>query len=189
MDIARTIRGGLPFQGKDRTEYFHLFFLEHWIQLLKMLTKVLIWTLLIISITIVFLIVNKLSIGKGVLLSLLGMFLFSQFTFLTMFYKYFLSITIVTNNKIHCIRKSLFIRNRHETININSLQNISRNQNGMVQNTLGYGDIILEAQNSIITLKYVPRIRKVYDAISKLRENEQRQSDKNVPAPSITENI
>jgi len=79
-------------------------------------------------------------------------------------------IIVVTDRKIHRIKKTLLAVNDHQTIDLWVLQDIFKSQHGLVQNLFGFGTLIMEAQETQLRLHFIPGVQDKYLAIMKLRE-------------------
>lgn len=93
-----------------------------------------------------------------------------QFWFLARFYRYFLHVAVVTDKRVHRIRKSLLTYDEHESIDLWSLQDVRKLQRGPMQNTFGFGTIQLESADMQMRLHFVPRINERYADILRLLE-------------------
>ena len=107
---------------------------------------------------------------RRVVLGILTFFFYlSQWEFLFRFYRYFLNVVIVTDKKIHRIKKTLLTIDDHQSIDLRMLQDIHKSQHGPVQNLLGFGSLTLEAQESVLKIHFTPRISKTYEALMHLK--------------------
>jgi hypothetical protein len=87
------------------------------------------------------------------------------------FYRYFLSLTIVTDRKVHRIRKTLLTMNIHESVDLWLLQDITKSQRGIIQNLFGFGSLILEGQNQpLLRIHFTPHITLNHTKLMHLRE-------------------
>ncbi len=171
------------FPGKDPGETFQSSFRQHWIRMLWPFCKTCLLTLLTFMIGYM----TFFTIGTGqstprhlMLIFLLLFFLMIQFEFLIRFYRYFLYVVVVTDRKIHRIKKTLLTTDEHECVDLWALQEIDKRQRGPIQNLLGFGSLTLEAQDTRMTLHFVPRITKRYNEIMSLRER-ARASGRRMP--------
>ena len=98
------------------------------------------------------------------------LFLFAHFEFLIRYYRYFLYVIVITDKKIHRIKKTLLILDDHQSVDLWMLQDIAKHQLGILQNLLGYGTIICEAQETVLRLHYIPHVVARYRDILHLRE-------------------
>jgi len=161
------------FPGKDPGEVFQSSFRQHWIRMLWPFTKTSLLTLLIF--TIGFLTFFIIDVGQStprhlMLVFLLLFFLIIQFEFLVRFYRYFLYVIVVTDRRVHRIKKTILTTDEHECVDLWVLQEIDKRQRGPIQNILGFGSLTLEAQDTCMTLHFVPHIESRYNEIMSLRE-------------------
>lgn len=97
-------------------------------------------------------------------------FCITNIEFLHQFYRYFLYIIIVTDKKIHRIKKTLLCTNDHQSIDLWMIQDIDRSQHGLLQNLLKFGSMRLEAQETVVRLHFIPRVAKKYEELLRLKE-------------------
>jgi hypothetical protein len=70
---------------------------------------------------------------------------------------YFTSVIIITNLRIVEIRKTLFLRDTKESIDINKIQDVQFRQEGLIKNLLKFGDLVITLGNSELkTLTQMP---------------------------------
>ena len=161
------------FQGKDLNEEFQFCFHQHWIRLLWPVTKLVVYNALIFGIgymTLMYIGVVDPNTRRLFLLTLTLLFFLSHTEFLVRFYRYFLYIIVVTDKKVHRIKKTLLTIDDHQSVDIWMLQDIHKCQHGIVQNFLRYGSLVLEAQDTVLRIHFVPQIAKKYDQLINLRE-------------------
>lgn len=161
------------FPGKDPGEQFQSSFRQHWIRMLWPFSKTFLLTLLILIIG--YLTFFAIDVGQSaprhlILIFLLAFFLAIQFECLVRFYRYLLYVVVVTDRKIHRIKKTLLTTDEHECVDLWALQEIDKRQRGPIQNLLSFGSLMLEAQDTRMTLHFVPRISLRYQEIMSLRE-------------------
>lgn len=170
--VNRFTSGSIDFTGREQDEHVYLYFRQHWIRLLRPFGKMLLWSILL-GIAAVFtrqIDAPGQQTARHILLLLICVFfLFSQFEFLNEFYRHFLYVIVVTNRKIHRMKKTLFIVDDHQSINVAALQDIHKSQHGPLQNLLRFGTLTLEAQESVLRIHFVPDIQRKYNAILRLR--------------------
>lgn len=106
----------------------------------------------------------------GLLIGLCFLLAIVQWAFLIRFYTYFLYVIIVTDRRIHRIKKTLITVDDHQTIDIWTLQDINKSQHGPLQNILGFGTILFESQDTVLKLHFIPQVRNIYHKISHIRE-------------------
>ncbi len=173
----------IHFQGKDPSEVLQFYFRQHWIRMVKP-------TFSVIALTALLLAIGGLLAWSGgldqsttrhiTLLLLMSFLLAVQFRFLNRFYCYFLYMVIVTDRKVHRIKKNLFTLDTHQSVDMWSLQDLKKSQRGPIQNLFGFGTIVLEAQDTQLRIHFTPRVTEHYEALLHLLEmnrNERTDSD------------
>jgi hypothetical protein len=173
----------IHFQGKDPSEVLQFYFRQHWIRMVKPTVGVLFLTLVLIVIGALLLWsvgLDQSTTRHSVLLLLIAFLLAVQFRFLNRFYCYFLYLVIVTDRKVHRIKKNLFTLDTHQSVDMWSLQDLKKSQRGPIQNLFGFGTIVLEAQDTQLRLHFCPRVTEHYEALLHLLEmnrNDRTESD------------
>lgn len=170
------------FPGKDPREIFQSSFRQHWIRILWPFSKASLLTLLILAIGfLTFFVVGVAASGPRhlMLIFLLLFFLMIQFEMLIRFYRYFLYVVVVTDRRIHRIKKTLLTMDEHESVDLWALQEIDKRQRGPIQTILGFGSLFLEAQDTHMTLHFVSQIEKRYNEIMGLRERARAERRRN----------
>ncbi|MDO8649469.1 MAG: hypothetical protein Q7R81_06855 [Candidatus Peregrinibacteria bacterium] len=169
---------GISFQGKDPQETFQFYFRQHWIRMLRPFCVMVTESVLLFAIAVVLFTASsgESRVGGRLALSLIiFFFLLIQLGFLMRFYRYFLYVIVVTDRKIHRIKKTLLTVDDHESIDLWLLQDISKRQHGIIQNVLGFGTLILESQDSLMRIHFTPHASKKYQQIMHLREQAMRE--------------
>jgi hypothetical protein len=164
---------GLTFQGKDREEVFQFYYHQHWIRMFWPILRFLLWNILIIGSCILLLTTVQFAdpLTRHTILTLLMIFfLLAHFEFIVRFYHYLLYVIVVTDKRVHRIKKTLLTLDDHESTDLWVLQDIDKRQHGIIQNLLGFGSIILEAQDTQIRIHFTPNIAEKYVLFTRLRE-------------------
>lgn len=170
---------GIKFQGSDEHEHFQFYFRQHWIRLLKPFVITVLWTVCIVAAGYMMffrLEVTDPQTRHGLLIGLFVVFAAVHLSFLRRLYTYFLYVIIVTDRRVHRIKKTLFATDDHQSMDLWMFQDIDKWQHGPIQNLLGFGSLIMEAQDTTLKLHFVPRIAKIYDKISHLKEEARERS-------------
>jgi len=161
------------FQGKDANEEFQFYFHQHWIRLVWPFLKNFIYSAFIIGMGYVTFVTVGIEddLTRRILLLTFGLsFLITNIELISKFYRYFLYVIIITDKKVHRIKKTLLTFDDHQSVDLWMLQDINKCQHGIVQNLFQFGSLILEAQDTILRLHFVPSIRKKYAMFMRLRE-------------------
>lgn len=85
--------------------------------------------------------------------------------FASRLYGHFLRALVLTDRKLHHIRKTLVHRDDQRSIEFPILLNVRKHQRGIHQALLKYGSLILETPETSLTLRFVPRVDDVLAAI------------------------
>ena len=168
----------ITFQGMHENEVFAFHYYRHWVKFVWPLTKVLFWNgFILLLLFVLSYSVSDIPVAVSIVIFwLMSIFmLFANVHFLTDLYRRFLYVIVVTDKKVHRIRKTLLTMNDHRSIDIWSLQDVRKEQHGSIQNVLGYGDIVLEAQETKLRLHYVPSVDVVHRKLLHLREVARQQ--------------
>ena len=163
----------ITFQGMHENEVYAFHYYRHWIKFIWPISKVAFWNSLILTILSIlsFSVADIPEVVRVILFWLLSLSLiFVNLYFLTDLYRRFLYVIVVTDKKVHRIRKTLITINDHRSIDIWSLQDVRKEQHGPLQNLMGYGDIVLEAQETKLRLHFVPDVDEVHKKLLHLRE-------------------
>jgi len=176
MVIARecSLLSDLDFQGKHAGETFQFQFHQHWIRMVWPVVKLLIWNALIFGIgySIFYMTFIEDALTRRIALSMLTLFfVLAHFEFLVRFYRYLLYVVVITDKKVHRIKKTLITLDDHLSVDLWMMQDIEKCQKGIIQNILQFGTIILEVQDTVMRLHFVPRIGQKYEKIMYLREH------------------
>lgn len=180
MVIARecSAMSDLDFQGKHAGETFQFQFHQHWIRMLWPIAKLLLWNALLFGIgySIFFMTFIDDDLTRRTALVLLTVFfVLAHFEFLVRLFRYLLYVVVVTDKKIHRIKKTLITTDDHVSLDLWMTQDIHKCQNGVIQNMFQFGSIILEVQETVMRLHFVPGVVKKYEHIMHLREQARAQ--------------
>ena len=183
------------FKGQLETEVVECFFRKHWIVIIKDFAG---FTLFIFSMLFVaynYRTVYNFFHQDSLMISILSLFLILIFTvylhkFFLRFFRYFLDIVIFTNYRIVILDKSLYLRNTKEAIDLSQIQDIEKEQVGVVPNLLRYGTlvIVLSASSSIKKIPFVPNADFHFRKINKMKREiikEKMTYDRNEREPLI----
>ncbi len=156
------------FQGSDAQEMLQFYFRQHWIRLLWPLLRTVFFTALIVLAGWAAL-AERIA-PHAMLITLALLFILCHLLFLGRLYRHFLTLVIVTDRKVHYIKKTLLSVNDQHSIDFHILQNVLSRQVGVVQSLFGYGSLILDTRIRELRVHFVPRIGWVYGRIMELRQ-------------------
>lgn len=163
------------FKGQQFNEELRCFFRKHWITILHIFG---IAILLIIVEAFVLLGFSQFSavIKESLLFSMIYVAIVIGFTiyvhkiFLKLF-AHFMDIYIFTNSRIVDHRKTVILHDSEEMLDIMKIQDIQMFQNGLLQNLLGYGEIVVTLSSSKASRKisYVPNVNFHYRCLTRIK--------------------
>ena len=170
--------GDVRFQGKDPEEHFQFYFRQHWIRLLPAFLRAFIGSAFLFGLGYVMFFVVRVDapFARHILTLLLTLSLvFIHLDFMARFYRYFLYVCVVTDRKVHRIKKTLLAIDDHQSMDLWVLQDINKHQRGIIQNILGFGTLILEANDTQMRIHFTPLIAMRYKDLLHLRERAREQ--------------
>jgi hypothetical protein len=151
------------FKGQLRTEEIQCFCRKHWIILIQDLIGFLLFICFIVFLAIYFKGIYKFFAQDSFFSSLLA---FSIVTFITLyihrfflrFIRYFLDIIIITNYRLVILEKSLYLQDSKDAIDLAKIQDIRKEQHGIIRNVLRFGKLVitLSATSTTKVLPLVP---------------------------------
>jgi len=150
------------FRGQQRLEEVICFCRKHPIILLK---PFLINNLLFIaSLVGIFYMISTGILVDNTPVKLLAVVIFTLMTvthhvFFTRLFHYYLDIVIVTNYRVIDLKKSVFLQDDKEIIDLHEIQDIKKIQVGILSNLLNYGSIKIATASlsTSMTLHSIPR--------------------------------
>ena len=111
----------------------------------------------------------------------------AQHVFFLRFLNYYLDIVIITNYRIIDLKKSLFIHDEKEIIDLHEIQDTQKMQTGIFPNFMNYGDIkiVVPSMTRAMRLPYMPRPEYYLNHINQCKRlyilERRRQKGFNVP--------
>ncbi|MBU1682965.1 hypothetical protein KJ742_03395 [Patescibacteria group bacterium] len=150
------------FKGQLKYEHFKFFFRRHWVRFIHPILFLFPVGLLIAIILIVLgglvLIVDFTFLRAFfVFFTMIVTIAFLQMAFLQIINFYF-DLTIVTDCRILIIKKTVFLQNNSDAIDLTKIQDIAVEAHGLFKNYLRYGKLITTLSTSAppIAISYVP---------------------------------
>lgn len=166
----------IAFLGKDPDERCQFYFRQHWIRLLWPSVRLFVWSLFVgiaLWLLLVIFTVENVSMRHTALVFLAATWIFAHVVFLTSVYRHFLYVIVVTNQRIHRIKRTLVTHDDHQTIDLQMLQDVHKSQHGPVQNMLGFGTLTFEAQETVLKLHFIPHVADKYERILRIKQAER----------------
>ncbi len=150
------------FKGQLKYENFQFFFRRHWVRFMYPIF----FTLPLSALVIVLLVV----IGRfAMMVDLVFIRAFYAFVamvativFIIIFFlqiiNYFFDLVIVTDARILIVKKTVFLRNDSDAIDLTKIQDFAVEISGLIRNYVGYGNLIITLSTSSppVHLSYVP---------------------------------
>lgn len=165
----------LNFKGQQPDERVVCFFRKHWVAMISHFVFFALFLALMAILT--FNIQNLYDTLRPGLFKLL----FIITTTLSLFYihyfflkivEHFLTMAILTNCRIVCITKSLFVTDEKESCDLKMIQEINKQQNGILPNLLHYGDLCITLSQSaaVVRLNKIPNPEYHFRLINRVKQ-------------------
>lgn len=171
------------FRGQMENEIVKDFYRHHWIILLPSFFSLFFFLALIItlSVNLQYLVLPPFTVPVFEVLVIMVMvgsgFLIHKF-FMNLL-EYFMNVVIITNNMVIIIKKSLFLHDDKESIYMKEIQDIQKQQYGIVKNLLQYGDLLINVGVPELTiLRLVPNPNYHFRLLSMVRNEGYVRDDK-----------
>jgi len=165
------------FKGQTSDENLILFFRKHWIVLLPgIFVFIAVCVLAVIFVMIMFSIGIKNFSPAGryfIIIASLSAFLAYIHWFFMRMFEHFLTVCILTDNRILALSKTIYTSDLKETAGLGTIQDIKKQQDGIIRNLLNYGDIIItfSSSSAVMILSNVPNVEFHFRAIVRARED------------------
>ena len=167
----------MHFKGQQINEEVVCFCRKHW---LTTLSHFGLWALLVVIESIFVFNFGKIhgivSGNFGLALLYFGVVvlltIYVHKTFLR-FFSYFLNTVILTNTRVILHKKTLFLRDSHEVLDITKIQDVRKVQDGFLKNLLGYGDLVitLSSDKASISIPFVPNANFHFRCLSRIKKD------------------
>lgn len=162
------------FKGQLTGESVVCVFRRHWIAVFNTLLSLL---GLFIALFILFLNLPKLlgetgywSLVLGCAFLALHALIHRQFLII---FRYFLSTVVITDHRVVVVDKSVFFKDSKNSIDLATIQDIQKTQNGFFENFFNYGSLVfvLSGSSETTTIDLVPRPDYQYKKINQMKAN------------------
>lgn len=155
-------KGEQDFKGQLKYEHFEFFFRKHWVKyiqpiLFSLPVGLLILVILLLSgrltLLVEYEVVRSIYVHFTIITSI-GFFIIASLQVIN----YYFDMVIVTDSRILVIRKTCFLKNNSDAIDLTKIQDIAVESRGIFCNYLKYGKLIITLSTSAppITITYVP---------------------------------
>ncbi len=169
------LKWGTEFKPDFRYEEIQYFFRKHWTHFLKILVLGLLLGLLVFLIVLgLYGLVEGFSIQIlrpfFVFVTILLIFVYFNLFFLEIV-SYFFDVVIVTDHRIIISQKTVFLKNNSGAIDLTKIQDLTVESQGIVQNYLHYGSMIitLSASTPPIIIECVPRPHEYLERTNRIK--------------------
>jgi hypothetical protein len=173
------------FEGQLKYENFQFFFRKHWMQFLKP------FFLMIPVFFLIFIIL--LGLGRlAIMIDMAFVRVFYVFfamiimiVFLTIFFlqiiDFYFDLVIVTDYRIIIAKKTVFLKNNSDAIDLIKIQDIAVESHGILRNYLRYGQLLitLSTSSSPVMINYVPNPHFYLELTNKVKREHILQRQEN----------
>ena len=158
----------ITFPGQGAGESFEFYFRQHWMRLVRPMRLLIVGSLVYAG--LLWLLAGMPDDGtrQTLLVGVSSGFILLNLVLLARFYTYFLYVVVVTDQKVHRIKKTLVAVDDRLSIDLWSLNDITKHQRGIIQNMFGFGTVVLHGTEQL-KIHFVPNIRAQIDRLSILR--------------------
>jgi len=150
------------FKGQMKYEHFQFFFRKHWVKFIQPVLFTLPVGLLILVILLFLgrltLLVHYSSVHvfyvHFTIITTIGYILLSSLQMLNFYF----DMVIVTDSRILVIKKTVFLKNNSDAIDLTKIQDIAVESHGLLRNYLRYGKLIITLSTATppLVINYVP---------------------------------
>lgn len=123
------------------------------------------------------------SLTSAIFLFLFFVYAYYFHRFFLRIFNYYLSVIVLTNFRIIQLKKSVFLHNSKDTIDLYKIQDLKKDQNGLLSTLFDYGTVTIEvsAIHETKKLKYIPRPEEWFQVLNEAkRKYIDRRRDKKV---------
>ena len=160
------------FKGQLENEEVVCVFRRHWIGVLNTLLSLpgILIVLILIFVNIPALLGNSGYLSVLLAFAFVALHALIHRQFLTLF-KYFLETVIVTNHRVLVVDKSVFFKDSKNSIDLASVQDLQKKQDGFFENFLNYGSLVfvLSGSSETTVIDLVPRPEYQYKKITQVK--------------------
>jgi len=150
------------FKGQLKYENFQFFFRKHWMRFMYPFFFTLPLSLLVILLLVVIgrfaMMVDVVFIRAFYAFTAMVTVIVFLIIFFLQIFNYYFDMVIVTDARILIIRKTVFLKNDSDAIDLTKIQDFAVEISGLIRNYVGYGNLIITLSTSAppVNLSYVP---------------------------------
>lgn len=185
MDNVNEGNKNKNFKGQHGDENLMVFFRKHWVVLAKDFLYFGVFVIIVAIAILQFKNIQNVLRGNGEmeLLFFMGFLAATVYfhRFFVNFLDYFLKIGIITDKRVIDHKKSLFLMDNMDSIDLSNIQNIELIKEGILPAILKYGDIrvFMSASSTVKTFYKVPLAKYYYRRLNEEKEIRQRSFSSN----------
>lgn len=165
----------LDFNGRLKYEQFEFFFRHHWVSFFRCFARSLL-IILISSLVIVpaWILMNRMGAnqvsGIMAIIMMAGIFLIMNMLCISLI-NHFFTMIIMTDCRMIIVHKTLYLRNDHDTIDLQKIQDIGVEARGLLHNYLQYGRLVitLSSGHTPIVIEYTPRPHEILERTNRIK--------------------
>jgi hypothetical protein len=165
------------FKGQQQNEELICFFRKHWLTALTHIGFMALFVLIEVIFFVNFSrIVGLIRGNSAIELLYVGVVILATVYMHKIFarmFGYFMNTVVFTNSRIIEHRKTLFLKDSHEVLDIMKIQDVRKSQDGIVKNLLKYGDLLvtLSSDQASKLFNYVPNVNFHFRCLSRAKRD------------------
>lgn len=155
-------KGEQDFKGQLKYEHFQFFFRKHWVKYIQpilfcipvgLLIAVILIVLGRLALLVEYEVVRSFYVHFTLIISV-GFFIISSLQVINFYF----DMVIATDSRILIVKKTIFLKNNSDAIDLTKIQDIAVESHGIFCNYLKYGKLIITLSTSAppITISHVP---------------------------------
>lgn len=155
-------KDGHDFKGQLKYEQFQFFFRKHWVKFIQPIlfsipVGLLIFVILIflgrLTLLVDYIFIRAFYVHFTLLTSI-GFLLLSSIQLINFYF----DMVIITDSRVLVVRKTIFLKNNSDAIDLTKIQDIAVESRGILCNYLKYGKLVITLSTSAppIVITYVP---------------------------------
>lgn len=159
------------FRGQQKHEYIACFCRKHWVALVPLGLEILFFAILTGTIAYILTFLENKPLIEGTILIGVAAATFFLHQFALKLISYFLDILVITNHRVITLKKTLFLHDDRDAIDLAKMQDVIKRQNGLIKNILGYGELIITLSGASITkhITHIPNPEYHFRKINELK--------------------
>lgn len=159
------------FKGQQEYEYIACFCRKHWVSLAPLGLEMLLFAILTGTVAYVLTFLENELLIQGTILIGVAVATFFLHQFALRLINYFLELLVITNHRVITLKKTLFLHDDRDAIDLAKMQDVIKTQSGLIKNILGYGEITITLSGASITKRvtHIPNPEYHFRKINELK--------------------